>query len=119
MDYFRINVDLPRDPFVTALAVTIRTPLVATIGHLMLFWSRVAQHCPGGDLSGVSDKQIERWAEWKGSRRTFVAALRRFDFLIPSAAGGYLATAPCRYGEKAAWTGEILDANDAGNQRTT
>lgn len=56
----------------SALAIT----LPKAVGHLALFWGKVSQHAPGGDVSQIPDLQLESWAGWDGKRGRFAAWVR-------------------------------------------
>lgn len=75
MDWFQVDSDMVRHPRVVRIAHKLRIPLARAIGHVVMFWSCVAEHAEWGDLTTISDDEVEVWSQWNGPRGKWAAAL--------------------------------------------
>jgi len=75
--WIRIETNMARDPKVIALAEGCGISVETAMGFLVQFWGSVAEHRPDGDLSGMSDDALERWAGWRGMPTVFADQLRK------------------------------------------
>lgn len=81
MNWFRVDTSLVSHPRLHALAEHLEIEPLIALGHLVAFWSGIAEHAERGDLSTISDTTIEAWAHWRGGRHDFAEALQRVGFL--------------------------------------
>jgi hypothetical protein len=51
--------------------------VVTALGHVVALGGAIAEHTDDGNISGVSDSVLERWARWSGKRGAFAPVLRR------------------------------------------
>jgi hypothetical protein len=61
---------------IAGLADTLDIEPVYALGHYVALAGAIAEQAPDGNISGVRDATIERWAHWRGKRGAFVMALR-------------------------------------------
>jgi hypothetical protein len=66
------------DPAVLGLAEALGVSPPLTTGCLVGVLTHLPDHARTGDLSGVSDLTLERWAQWPGKRGRFAAAFRAY-----------------------------------------
>lgn len=76
MNWIRVAVGIVHDPSIHALADAAGVSVPTTTGHVVGLLTYLPQHCRDGDLSGVADATIERWAMWTGKRGKFATAFR-------------------------------------------
>jgi hypothetical protein len=50
--------------------------LAKAVGHLVILWGNVSVHADNGFVRDYPDAQLEKWAEWTGTRGEFAAWLR-------------------------------------------
>jgi len=76
VNWIKVSVSISRDTSVDALAddCGIVTPLA--VGHWVMVLTAMAEGVLDGDLSGVLDTTLEKWAMWKGRKGRFAAAVR-------------------------------------------
>lgn len=74
--WFRMHANIGDKPVSWRCASVLGIPLAKAVGHLAMFWGKVSQHVPGGDVSEIGDSQLEGWAGWDGKRGAFAAWLR-------------------------------------------
>lgn len=74
--WIRVDAAMPRDPDIAALADELNVGLPTLIGHVVTLWGVMAEHTVDGDLSGVNDATLERWAGWTRPRGAFAKAFR-------------------------------------------
>lgn len=86
MPWFRLDRDVATNPKLFELEGLVGD---AALAYLIRFWCAVAAHRSDGDVSGVSDAVLERWAGWLGARGELVAALRTCGFLEGSTVKGW------------------------------
>jgi hypothetical protein len=55
---------LPLDPRVARVARALSLSMPTTLGHLTMALCHAADHCPDGDLSGVTDELVQQWAQY-------------------------------------------------------
>lgn len=55
----------------------------AALAHLAKLCAALPDECLDGDLSGVTDHAIERWAQWRGAAGELVRALRATGWITP------------------------------------
>ena len=82
----RVCTDYPGHP------KTIRLVRLAGVDAPWAFvrlWLWAALHCPDGDLSGLTDRDIERLAGWRGKKGALVAGLT--SCMVNEGSTGYLA----------------------------
>lgn len=78
MNWIRIATGILNDPSIHAVADAAGVSVPTTTGHVVGVLSYLPDHARGGDLSGVSDATLERWAMWTGKRGKFAAAFRAY-----------------------------------------
>lgn len=78
LPWIRVDVTIVGNPKLAALEDLVG--LTATT-HLVHLWLAVAQHRPRGDLTGVSDRQIETWSRWRRTVGRLANALRQTGWL--------------------------------------
>lgn len=76
MNWIRIATGIMQDPSIHAVADATGVSVPTTTGHVVGVLTYLPEHARGGDLSGVSDTTLERWAMWTGKRGRFAAAFR-------------------------------------------
>jgi len=76
MNWIRIATGILQDPSIHAVADATGVSVPTTTGHVVGVLTYLPEHARGGDLSGVSDATLERWAMWTGKRGKFAAAFR-------------------------------------------
>ncbi len=74
--WIRVHANLPARPVVGRLSDALKVRRAEAVGLLVALWGQVAQHGRGGNISGVSDRQLEEWAGWAGKRGVFAAWVR-------------------------------------------
>ena len=67
-----------RDASVGDVARACGVSRVTTTGHWVMVLTAMAEGCVDGDLSRVSDDNLEEWADWRGKRGRFAQAVRRY-----------------------------------------
>jgi hypothetical protein len=72
-EWIRIDVGMPDDPKVHAIAQALAVEIPTAIGLLSSVFCRMAQHATNGDLDKVSDFTLEHWAVWRGQPGKFAA----------------------------------------------
>lgn len=55
---------LPLDPRVARVSRALNLSMPTTLGHLTMALCHAAQHCPDGNLSGVTDELVQQWAQY-------------------------------------------------------
>ena len=78
MNWIRVSVGVGRDASVGDVARACGVSRVTTTGHWVLVLTAMAEGCVDGDLSRISDDNIEEWADWRGKRGRFATALRTY-----------------------------------------
>ncbi len=78
MNWIRVAVGVGRDASVGDVARACGVSRVTTTGHWVLVLTAMAEGCVDGDLSRISDDNIEEWADWRGKRGRFADAVRRY-----------------------------------------
>ena len=78
MNWIRIAVGIMNDPSIHAVADASGVSVPTTTGHVVGLLTYLPEHARNGDVSGVSDATLERWAMWAGKRGRFAAAFRRY-----------------------------------------
>lgn len=78
MNWIRVSVSVGRDASVGDLARACGVSRVTTTGHWVLVLTAMAEGCVDGDLSRVSDDNLEEWADWRGKRGRFAQSVRRY-----------------------------------------
>lgn len=78
MNWIRVAVSVGRDASVGDVARACGVSRVTTTGHWVLVLAAMAEGCMDGDLSRVSDDNLEEWADWRGKRGRFAHAVRRY-----------------------------------------
>lgn len=76
MNWIRISCGILEDPKIQAIADACRVRLAEAAGCVVGVFARLPEHAPDGNLAGVSDVTLERWAAWEGKRGTFAEAFR-------------------------------------------
>lgn len=76
MNWIRIATGIMQDPSIHAVADATGVSVPTTTGHVVGVLTYLPEHARGGDLSGVLDATLERWAMWTGKRGRFAAAFR-------------------------------------------
>lgn len=76
ISWIRIARGIGDDPKVHALAEQLDLDVATVVGHLVFVFSEMAEHAKSGDLRGVPDTSLERWAGWTGKRGKFAPAFR-------------------------------------------
>lgn len=80
--WIRVNARLAHDADVQgfALAILPKQPewlaIAATCGLLITLWGAVSDERENGDLNGVPDSALERWAGWQGKKGLFATEFR-------------------------------------------
>lgn len=78
MNWIRIAVGILNDPSIHMVADASGVSVPTTTGHVVGLLTYLPEHCRDGDVSGVSDATLERWAMWTGRRGKFAEAFRRY-----------------------------------------
>jgi hypothetical protein len=78
VNWIRVSVGVGRDASVGDVARACGVSRVTTTGHWVLVLTAMAEGCVDGDLSRISDDNIEEWADWRGKRGRFADAVRRY-----------------------------------------
>jgi len=78
VNWIRLSVSVGRDASVGDLARACGVSRVTTTGHWVLVLTAMAEGCVDGDLSRISDDNLEEWADWRGKRGRFATALRTY-----------------------------------------
>lgn len=78
MNWIKISVGVMQDPTLHALSEALGVSYPLTTGCLVGVLTCLPQHAPDGDLSTVSDRTIEQWAQWPGKRGKFAAQFRAY-----------------------------------------
>jgi len=78
VNWIRIAVGIMNDPSIHSVADASGVSVPTTTGHVVGLLSYLPEHARTGDVSGVSDATLERWAMWTGKRGRFAAAFRRY-----------------------------------------
>lgn len=76
LSWIRVDRDIARDPKVRALAFRLGVREAAAVGHCVLVFIEMAGGAKDGDLSEVSNLELESWARWGGKRGKFDAVFR-------------------------------------------
>jgi hypothetical protein len=71
--WIRVHAGLIDKPVIDRLSTALDVSEHEAIGLLVTFWGAVSKNVVGGQLAGVSDRHIERWARWTGARGAFAA----------------------------------------------
>jgi hypothetical protein len=74
--WFRMHANIGDKPVAWRLAACTKISLPKAVGHLALFWGKVSQHAPGGEVGSLLDSQIEAWAAWDGPPGDFANWLK-------------------------------------------
>jgi hypothetical protein len=76
VNWIRVDVSIGRDSSVgdVAMACGVSRPLAT--GHWVLFLTAMAEGREDGDVSRISDENIEAWAYWRGKKGRFARAVR-------------------------------------------
>lgn len=75
--WIRVHARLIDKPVVGRLCEALRLKAPAAVGYLVTFWGSLSAHgSTNGDLTGITDTQIERWAMWEGKRGAFAQWVR-------------------------------------------
>lgn len=64
--WIRVHAALKQKPVIGRAADALDVSWHEAIGFMVCFWGGVAMYARNGDLSEISDRQIETWAEWPG-----------------------------------------------------
>jgi len=59
--YVKTDCSTPDHPKVHALAEAMRCHEITALGALQALWCRAMRHCPGGDVTDVSDRTLRVW----------------------------------------------------------
>lgn len=86
MPWFKLYRDIASSPKLFELEARVGE---AALAHLVKFWCNVAAHRSSGEIDGLSDHALERWADWRGDRGAFIAALRETGFLEGTTVRGW------------------------------
>ena len=83
LPWVKLDVNLPDDPRVAALALHLRVERPTALGLVTALFTWTARFYPSGTLPGGDDKvgSIEDGCRWTGDRGAFIAALRATGFL--------------------------------------
>lgn len=82
--WFESHVDLRDHPKTDLLMELLCVTRRDAVGLLHFVWGRAMTYAPSGDLAGVTDAQIARWADWDGAPSALVGALMTAGFLDSS-----------------------------------
>lgn len=74
--WYRMHANLGDTKVLWRAVTFLGTSPGTAAGHLALFWGKVSQHCPGGDISQLPDAQLESWAMWDGEPGMFARFIR-------------------------------------------
>jgi hypothetical protein len=75
--WIRIDSNIGDNPNVLKLAEHRGVSAEEIVGLCVILFGKLAEHCPDGDVSNVSDAMLERWASWKREPGAFAADFRR------------------------------------------
>ena len=64
MTVLTLPTALPLDPRVARVSRALNLSMPTTLGHLTMALCHAAQHCPDGNLSGVTDDLLQQWAQY-------------------------------------------------------
>lgn len=78
MNWIRIAVGIMDDPSILQVSEACGVSVPTTTGHVVGVLGKLPTHAKTGDLSGVTDRTIEQWAQWKGKAGRFAAAFRSY-----------------------------------------
>lgn len=78
MNWIKIAVGIMRDPSIISVAEAAGVSVPTTTGHVVGVLTSLPEGARTGDLSGVADTTIERWADWRGKKGRFAEAFRRY-----------------------------------------
>lgn len=62
--WFRMHANIADKQVAWRLKKATSITLAEAIGHLAMFWGKVSQLAPKGDISQVDDEMLERWGGW-------------------------------------------------------
>lgn len=74
--WIRIDSNIGDNPNVLKLAELRGVSAEEIVGVCVILFGKLAEHCPDGDVSKVSDAMLERWASWKREPGTFASDFR-------------------------------------------
>lgn len=74
--WIRVHANLAQKPVTFRAAEALGVKRSAAIGHLVMFWGAVSQHCEDGHVAQYPDAQLESWAGWEGARGRFAKFIR-------------------------------------------
>lgn len=76
MNFVAIDTDISGDRVTYSLAISLKISRREVVGILTLFFAGLAKFQDNGDLSGVTDEQVEDWCLWEKKRGTLAPLLR-------------------------------------------
>ncbi len=72
--WIRIDASIGTDPRTWDLADSCGVSAESAVGHLVMLYGAMAEHCKDGSLVNVSVLLLERWAGWHGEAGRFASA---------------------------------------------
>jgi hypothetical protein len=66
--WIRVDVAIGSDPNVFELAQRLNISFAEAVGMCVLVWGKIAEHRPSGDISGITNTQLEQWASFRSGR---------------------------------------------------
>jgi hypothetical protein len=74
--WIRVHANLAERPVIDRAVDALGVSYHEAMGLLVEFWGNVSQHAVGGLIADVSDRQVERWANWRGEPGCFAGFIR-------------------------------------------
>ena len=76
MNWIRVARSIPSDPIIGMIAAQLKIRDAEVVGLVVCVLCALPDHASTGDLSGVPDATIERWALWGGKGGRFAPVFR-------------------------------------------
>jgi hypothetical protein len=78
MNWIKVATGIMSDPSILGLAEALGVSAPLTTGCVVGVLTHLPDHARNGDVSGVSDRALEQWAQWPGKKGKFAGAFRTY-----------------------------------------